>query len=467
MIKGILDEIANTSGNNDKMAVLSKYKDNELLKEVLYKAKSKRVKYYIKQIPEYKNLNLPLNNGCCYSLPQILAKLDTFSNKELTGHAAVGYLKTLLENTTSDNAYILERIIDRSLKFGLGTSLMNKVIPGLIEKTPYMGAKPFSEALVHKLFATSKKVVSDIKADGRYANAIIQGNDTDLESRDGNPTYIGNAKIFNDLNKFEDCVLNGEFTVDGYDRYTANGIIASIVDIEGKREERTPEATAKKIVAFNKKHDDFDEMKNKIRYIVWDVIDVDEYFAMESLTPYNERKERLVRLLETHKPEMISLIESKEVKDYKEAIEHFKEALLNGEEGTILKAYDGKWKNGKPNTQIKLKIEVNLDLVIVGFNYGTGKNIDVISSLNVESSDGILKTSPGGMKEDMMKHITENQDTLLGGIVEIKCSGLSKDRKGNHSVLHPVFKLIRDDKTEANSFQECVDIYDAKLGLTK
>ena len=330
-----------------------------------------------------------------------------------------------------------------------------------------MGAKPFSEALVHKLFATAKKVVSDIKADGRYANAIIQGNDTDLESRDGNPTYIGDAKIFKDLNKFEDCVLNGEFTVDGYDRYTANGIIASIVDIEGKREERTPEETAKKIVAFNKKHDDFDEMKNKIRYIVWDVIDVEEYFAMESLTPYNERKERLVRLLETHKPEMISLIESKEVKDYKEAIEHFKEALLNGEEGTILKAYDGKWKNGKPNTQIKLKIEVNLDLVIVGFNYGTGKNIDVISSLNVESSDGILKTSPGGMKEDMMKHITENQDTLLGTIVEVKCSGLSNDRNGNESVLHPVFKLLRDDKTEANSFQECVDIYDAKLGLTK
>jgi len=463
MIKSILDEIASVSGNNDKMATLTKFKDSTLLQRVLYKAKSKKVKFWLKQIPEYRQIT-PLPQ---LSLDEAIDELDALTNRTVSGHDAIAHLKQILEVLSPDDAYVIERIIEKNLKFGLGTTLMNKVIPGLIEKTPYMGAKPFSEALVHKLFATAKKVVSDIKADGRYANAIIQGNDTDLESRDGNPTYIGDAKIFKDLNKFEDCVLNGEFTVDGYDRYTANGIIASIVDIEGKREERTPEETAKKIVAFNKKHDDFDEMKNKIRYIVWDVIDVEEYFAMESLTPYNERKERLVRLLETHKPEMISLIESKEVKDYKEAIEHFKEALLNGEEGTILKAYDGKWKNGKPNTQIKLKIEVNLDLVIVGFNYGTGKNIDVISSLNVESSDGILKTSPGGMKEDMMKHITENQDTLLGTIVEVKCSGLSNDRNGNESVLHPVFKLLRDDKTEANSFQECVDIYDAKLGLTK
>ena len=461
MIKSILDEIASESSTNKKTEILSKYKDNKLLERVLYLAKSKRVKFFIKQIPEY----IPVGVGL-YHLEDAITDLKKLSSREITGNEAIHFLQAILHGLTPDDAYVIERIIEKDLKFGMGTTLMNKVITGLIEKTPYMGAKAFSETLVHKLFATSERVISDIKADGRYANAIIQGNDTDLESRDGNPTYIGNAKIFNDLNKFEDCVLNGEFTVDGYDRYTANGIVASIVDIEGKREERTPEETAKKIAAFNKKHGDFDETKNKIRYIVWDVIDVEEYFAMKSDTPYNERKDRLVRLLETHKPEMISLIESKEVKNYKEAMEHFKEALLNEEEGTILKAYDGKWKNGKPNTQIKLKVEVNLDLTIVGFNYGTGKNANVISSIDVESSDGILKTSPAGINEAMMKEITENQDNLLGTIVEIKCSGLSKDRKGNHSVLHPVFKLLRDDKHEANSFQECVDIYNAKLGLS-
>jgi hypothetical protein len=53
-IKQIFDEIANEPGTNAKMDILAKYKDNELLKKVLYLVNSKRVKFYIKQIPEYE-----------------------------------------------------------------------------------------------------------------------------------------------------------------------------------------------------------------------------------------------------------------------------------------------------------------------------------------------------------------------------------------------------------------------------
>ena len=52
-IKQILDEISNEPGKNQKMVILGKYADNELLKRVLYMANSGRVKFYIKQIPEY------------------------------------------------------------------------------------------------------------------------------------------------------------------------------------------------------------------------------------------------------------------------------------------------------------------------------------------------------------------------------------------------------------------------------
>jgi len=53
-----------------------------------------------------------------------------------------------------------------------------------------------------------------------------------------------------------------------------------------------------------------------------------------------------------------------------------------------------------------------------------------------------------------MKHITENQESLLGSVISMKCSGLSHDNEGNYSTLHPVFKVIRDDKYEANSLEE-------------
>ena len=103
---------------------------------------------------------------------------------------------------------------------------------------------------------------------------------------------------------------------------------------------------------------------------------------------------------------------------------------------------------------------MNLDLKITGFNYGTAgtKNEHVISSLDVESEDGLLKTSPGGINEDDMRYITDNQDLLMGKIVEVKCSGVSQDVDENYSVLHPVFKYVRDDKDVANTLAECIEI---------
>jgi len=57
-----------------------------------------------------------------------------------------------------------------------------------------------------------------------------------------------------------------------------------------------------------------------------------------------------------------------------------------------------------------------------------------------------------------MDYITNNQDELMGKIVEIKCSGLSQDSEGNYSVLHPVYKMFRDDKETANTLEECIQI---------
>ena len=99
-------------------------------------------------------------------------------------------------------------------------------------------------------------------------------------------------------------------------------------------------------------------------------------------------------------------------------------------------------------------------MIIVGFNYGTKgtKNEFLVSSLNCESSDGLLKTRPTGIKAEMMKEITDNQESLLNTIVIVKCSGLSKDFTGAYSLLHPVFKDFRDDKITANTLAECIEI---------
>jgi len=453
-IKAILDEIANESSTNKKMDILKKYSEDLVLQKVLYLAYSKRIKFYVKQIPIYETYDIPAT-----TLENALNNLEKLSNRELTGHAGINFLFNLLSVLSADDAIIIERIIGKDLKIGMATKNISKVIPNLLEVTGYCGAKGYDDKLVDNIIKSNKINFSQEKLDGRYVNVIVIGGEVEMTSRQGEPTILTGAKFLSELKEFDDCVLNGELTMESLDRYTSNGIIASLIDINKKREERSIEETNKKIEAFEKKHMKFEDALNLVKFTAWDILSIDEFFTLKSETPYYERFKILNDMIGKYNTNMVSIVETKLVTSKAEIINHFEEILSRNGEGTILKSYDGKWKNGKPVTSIKLKKEIELDLKIVGFNMGTGKNIDVVSSLNCESEDGLLKTSPTGISEEDMLDITQRQEELLGTIVAVKCSGISQDSNGNYSLLHPVYKGLRiGEKSIANTLVECIEI---------
>lgn len=449
-IKQIFDEISAESGTNKKMEILAKYKDNELLKRVLYVANSKRVKFYIKQIPEY-SFDPTWEHK---PLSEAIDLLNKLSTREFTGNYAIEWLQSILNSLTVDDAYIIERIIEKDCKIGMGTTNINKVWPDLIEKTGYMGCKPYSKDAILKILSKGR-AISEEKMDGRFVNIIIRAHEVEMESRQGEPTILENPVFLAELEKLDDCVLNAELTIDGVDRFDSNGMISSLISIANKR--KNGEDVTKDIAKFESKHMDYRKALDSIRVTSWDKLTPEEYFNRKSNIVYEHRFNGLKNVLVGFK--MLSVVENRIIKTFDEAIEHFEEILKRGGEGTVIKSLDGLWVDSKPNFQIKLKKEINLDLRVVGFNYGTGKNVNLISSLNVESEDGLLKTSPTGISEEKMEYITRNQQTLLNTIVEIKCSGLSQDSLGNYSVLHPVFKNLRvGEKDVANTLVECIEI---------
>jgi len=461
-IKSILDEIANEPGSNAKMDILRKYKGNDILTNVMYAAKSPRIKYYIKQIPDY--------TICVDQIPASLEwglnQLPELSNKIVTGHAGRDHLINILESLNSDDAYVIVRIIEKDLKIGMGTSNINKVFPKLIEKTPYMGAKSFSEKLAKDILKEGI-ALSQVKMDGRYCNAIVEDGEVYLESRSGETTLITGAKILSELSKFNNCVLNGELTIHGINRNESNGIINSAISISTKIS--NGENVDKDKENILKRHNlSYEDALSKIVYTVWDIIEIDEYHNGKSDTPYNQRLQSLMRNIIEVQCDKVEIVEYKIVTSYDNAMTHFIETLGRGLEGTILKSNIGEWKDSKPNWQIKMKLEIDIDMKITGFNYGTPgtKNEHVISSLTVESSCGRVVTRPGGISESDMTYITNNQDNLMGSIVEMKCCGLSTDNEGNYSTLHPVFKILRDDKDLADSFDQIISIEDMAKSLS-
>jgi hypothetical protein len=461
-IKAILDEIASVGGKNDKKKILTKYKDNELLKKVIYQAHSPRVNFYIKQIPEY-TIN---DSGLKISLNEAVDNLSKISTREITGDDARKFLARTFESLSEDNAYVLERIIDKNLKIGMDTGI-NKVIPKLIESTPYMGAKSFSVKGAQKLFGPRKDgsgkqklVASQIKADGTYRNAIIKGGKVEMCSRQGEVSYLSKAAFLEELKQFDDCVLNGELTIDGFKRTEANGMVNSIMDIIEKSEDRGYKVTMAKIAAFEDKHGSFKAALAKMRFTVWDIITIDEYYEAKSSTPYTDRFDNLKKAISKVNAKMVDVVETKFITTYAEAMEHFLDAQERGLEGTIIKAITEGWKDGKPTYQIKMKLEMNIDLRIIGFNYGTKgtKNENVISTLVCESDCGLLKTNPSGMKEAMMADVTKRQDELLGAVVEIRCCGLSQNDAGDWSTQHPSVVELREDKDTCDTLKSAQEI---------
>lgn len=470
-IKEILDEIAGISGKNDKIKALTAHKDNELLKKVIYLAHSPRVKFFLKQIPEYSLVEETV------TLEEAVKELDKISSREYTGAAATDLLLGLLAYTHPDDAFVLERIIGKDLKIGMDSSI-NKVIPKLIEETPYQGATSFSEKGALKLFDKKSRtrdgkiypIVSQIKADGTYRNAIIINGEVELLSRQGETSNLKGANFLGQLSLLPDCVLNGELTVDGIEnRAVANGIVSSIMDITQKAEERGEKETAKKIKTFTEKHGDMTEMIGKLRFTVWDMISIDEYLQASSDVPYELRFGNLLKTFIPLYPLLtnVDIIETKFVNSYEDAMEHFLDAQKRGLEGTIIKSPIAGWKDGKPTYQIKMKLEMDMDLRIIGFNYGNKgtKNENVISVLQLESEDGLLKTSPGGMTEAMMVDITERQEELLGTIVQIRCCGLSQTDKG-WSTQHPSIVELRSDKNTCDTLESCIAIQEMAKSLS-
>jgi hypothetical protein len=133
------------------------------------------------------------------------------------------------------------------------------------------------------------------------------------------------------------------------------------------------------------------------------------------------------------------------------AQELYQQKLAEGEEGIILKDPEGHWEDKRVKHQVKMKAELEADLLVTGFTPGTGKYEGKIGSLMVESADGQVKTSVGTGLSDEQRG-WDFKTEFMGRIVAVKYNALISDKKtGDKSMFLPVFIEVREDKTIADT----------------
>lgn len=441
-IPEIIEELNVENGNLYKMAVLKKYSDNELLKRVLKMTYDKTTYTYgIRKVSIVEPpMDLPVKN----TLEQALDFMENVLCPRITtGHHAVNLLEGYLNGLDIDDMKLLAKIINRDLRINLGKSQINKVFPDLIVKPPYMRCGIYSEKTASKI---SFPAIVQLKADGMYQAVTVENGNVTFTSRTGEEREFPSLEEI--FSKFPDGVYIGEILVRGLThRSEANGLLNS----------------------DNPPHDD-------IYMQLWDMISLEEYADAKHQNKSTIRLNYVIRLrnlrsvVEKHSSgRKITIVPTERVENIQEALKVTSEWMNDGYEGSILKDETNIFKDHTSPTQLKLKLEIDIDVRIVGFTEGTKgtKREATFGAMMFSNDEGTIKGQCSGFNDKELEDFNNRRSELIGNVITVQCNDITKGRDNDYYALsHPRFIEIRKDKNETDTLERALELKNMAMMLS-
>lgn len=387
---------------------------------------------------------LPDPIACAVPSPtigMIYGMLDALASRELSGNAAAEAIAAVLGNIASAAIRdALCRLLRKDLRVGIDAKTVNKARPGLIPVFPYMRCSLPSHVDLGSM-GWSDGVVSQEKADGMFANVDhTAAGEVRISSRQGTEFPLGQfGNLIASVQQIvvRDTQTHGELLVrrDGVvlAREISNGILNSIAKggTLGERED--------------------------IAFLAWDQVPLSAVKPKgKYTTPYHVRLGSLISQIGPGEADAISpsifLIPTRIVYSLEDAYAHYRELLSKGKEGTILKKREAIWRDGTSKEQVKLKLEVDVDLKIVGFVPGEGKNAATFGSILCRTEDDQLEVAVSGMSDAKRQEIHHDREQMLERILTVRANAIMPPSDSNplHSLFLPRFVEVRNDKTKAD-----------------
>jgi ATP-dependent DNA ligase len=486
-IYNIFEELRSSNSGNFKLETLKKHKDNTLLTKVFEATYSPFVQYYIKQLPDTMYMT---HYTAPITLEYAIDQLEVLSARQVSGNAAKDHVAQLLINLTPEDADVLRCILDRSIGAGLSAKTVNKVWDNLIPEIPYMRCEKLSDKSKKNI---KYPAVVQLKADGTFFNIIKHKKQVYCMTRNGSQFWIDKVTEYFErvLTDVDNIVITGEgvIFVDGTPlvRKIGNGRINSYIKREEVRE-RSIESQKEMVLkgkgstkGFTKLVEDLKEKEidwafteSNMIIEAWDMIDFNDWVDGKSNVPYMSRFNRLKELIKDCP--FITAIDSREVNSFDEAMDYANEMMAKGLEGGVLKDANAIWENKTSKYQIKLKAELDADLIVVGYSPGEGEFEGGIGALTCRTSDGLLEVSVGsglsrdqrGLQRvdeaDMTKGLMLREDLISiddffnreykEKIVAVLYNEvISSGGKDTYSLFLPRFVEVRYDKDEADTLE--------------
>lgn len=442
-----LEEIGSVSSTNMKQSILAGYKDNEVLRTILFSAYSPFIQYNIKKIPtEAEDCEgVEVSEETYNDFLQLLVSL---SKREVTGNAAIDALEEFLTECCPDEYQWYSRVIEKDLRIGMADKGINKAIKGLIPVYEVLLADKIAPEDLNldtpkALKVLPERIVTQYKIDGYRLNIhVLNSGEILIRTRNGKIVAGYNDLEAEAAEKLpRGYVYDGEIVAPELFEWISENMQAADDSVVANRDLFSEVMSH----AFSK-----EENKQGV-FNLFDMVPISEWNSQKTTEPYEVRLEHINKMVKPLKLKHIVVVPTSRVylksnpDDLKEIVDTFHYYLSIGWEGLMIKNADSVYEFKRSKNLLKMKLMDTVDLEVNELFEGTGKYKGMMGGVYVTYKGYQVGVGSGWTDEQRQKY-WENPNELIGKTIEIAYQAETKNKQGGLSLSFPVVKQIRNDK---------------------
>ena len=393
-----------------------------------YQAYNPFYTFNVRQVPETQGLT-----GRSNPWPRFWALLEDLRTRGITGHRARDAIQECADEFDSEEWNTLaRRVLIKDLRCGISEKTLNKVLGKTGWKIPVFTCQLAQDSTDQpKKLRGIKRL--ECKLDGVRVLAVVQGDNVTLYSRNGkqfeNFPQIAEA-IMENRKAFQfERRMGGHFVLDG--------------EIVGESFQKL----------MRQAHRKSDAKTAGMVYHIFDVL------SLSSLQEghWNVQQHKRLEWLESarsvlRETDCLRIMNGLEV-DLDTAEGHdimqryAEDAVAEGFEGIMIKSMDAPYECKRSDFWMKWKPTITVDLKIVGFEQGTGRNENRLGAIICEGEDNgrnIRVNVGGGFSDSDRDEYWNSRNDLLGHLVEIQADAVTQNKDGSYSLRFPRFLRFRD-----------------------
>ncbi len=384
--------------------------------------------YNIKKVPESSGLTHRPNPWT-----KFWALCENLRLRSITGNAARSAVEDIMQEFDSEEWNgMARRVLIKDLRCGISEKTLNKILG----KTAYC-IPVFTCQLAQDSTDQPRKLRGvmrlECKLDGVRVLAVVSGNGCTLYSRNG--------KVFENFPQIQEFIeenrrlwqhgngASGGFVLDG--------------EIVGESFQKL----------MKQAHRKSDARTDGMVYHVFDFIHLADFERGYWNAQQHKRLVCLDRARAQLNPDdPVQIMPGLEV-DFDTAEGHdimrrfAEDAVSRGFEGIMIKNLDAPYECRRSSFWMKWKPTITVDLEIVGFEEGTGRNAGRLGAIVCEGEDNgrrICVNVGSGLSDGNRDEYWAARDNLLGHLVEVQADAVTQNQDGTYSLRFPRFLRFRD-----------------------